>query len=444
MNGNKMAKRNYTGELNLWMNGELVGLWKQNSSHTNEFKYYDSWLESKNSRPISLSMPLAPESVRYSGQVVENFFDNLLPDNREIRKRIQSRFSTRSIEPFDLLSEIGRDCVGAIQLLPLGNFPQDINTIKGTHINEEEISSIIKTVSSTSFPGKNKNDHFRISVAGAQEKTALLFHSGKWYIPESSTPTTHILKLPLGNAMGADMSYSIENEWLCGKIVKAFGVDCANSEIGIFKDQKVLVVERFDRSFSKDGSWILRIPAEDMCQVTGRSPWEKYESDGGPGISDIMKILMGSKDSLKDRHTFFKANLLFWILAAPDGHGKNFSIFIENKGGFRLTPIYDVISAYPFLGKKAGQIAPEKLRMAMAVRGKNKHYDWKNIKTRHWLTTAKKCGAGNIVEDIIQELVEKTPSVINEVSKSLPKDFPSTVSDKIFEGMEKALNILRK
>jgi len=178
-----------------------------------------------------------------------------------------------------------------------------------------------------------------------------------------------------------------------------------------------------------------------MCQVSGKSPWEKYETDGGPGIGEIMKILLGSQNPFKDRRTFMKTQILFWMLAAPDGHAKNFSIFIERMGKYRLTPVYDVISAYPVMGGKKGQIPPEKLRMAMAVSGKNRHYEWKQIKPRHWIETAQKYGAGTFIEEILAELAEQTPKVINEVSKIIPKDFPQTVSDKIFKGLEKAATI---
>jgi len=436
-----MAKTTKIKALNIWMNGELVGRWSNFSKGIHEFRYYDSWLESVNTRPLSLSLPLVSENVSYKGAVVENYFDNLLPDSVEIRRRIQNRFSANSTEPFDLLAQIGRDCVGAVQLLPVGALPEEIVTINSKPLDEEEVSRIIKSVTASPFPGIRENEHFRISVAGAQEKTAFLLNNGKWSIPLGSTPTTHIFKLPLGKIMGADLSTSIENEWLCSKITKAFGIESAESEIGVFKDQKVLIVKRFDRAFSADNRWILRLPVEDMCQVTATSPFQKYETDGGPGIEAIMKILLGSKNSSKDRHTFFKTQILFWMLAAPDGHAKNFSIFLEKQGGYRLAPIYDVISVYPVMGKRSFEIAPEKLRMAMAVTGKNRHYDWMKINKRHWQATASRCGVLNSIEEIITELVEKTPCVIDEVSKILPDNFPKTVSDKIFEGLEKAAKV---
>jgi serine/threonine-protein kinase HipA len=134
--------------------------------------------------------------------------------------------------------------------------------------------------------GQHDNDEdLRLSIAGAQEKTALLRHEGLWLLPHGSTPTTHIFKLPLGlvGHMQADMRTSVENEWLCSKIMKAYEIPIAQCEIEHFEDQKALVVERFDRTPSSDGSWIIRRPQEDMCQATGTSPLHKYQSDGGKG-----------------------------------------------------------------------------------------------------------------------------------------------------------------
>lgn len=432
-----MGRKAKTATLNVWMNGELVGSWKNLSRGVQEFRYYESWLNSENSRPISLSMPLAPNEVSYKGEIVENFFNNLLPDSLDIRKRIQSRFRAPSLQPFDLLKEIGLDCVGAFQFLLENSEPENGFSIIGEPLDEKEIASILRSVPSSSFPGLDRSDSFRISVAGAQEKTAFLFYKGKWHIPLGTTPTTHIFKLPLGKTMGLDLSSSIENEWLCSKIMKSFGIPTANCEIGKFNNQKVLIVERFDRKY-KNSDQLIRIPMEDMCQASGISPDQKYESDGGPGISDILKILLGSENSVVDKKTFLKTNILFWLLAAPDGHAKNFSIFLKKKGRFSLTPIYDVISAYPILGKKAFQIAPEKLKMAMSVKGKNRHYECNKIKKRHWLSTTDH-NSKEIIEEIFHEITQEIQVVISQTTSIIPSNFPSNISDTILEGLEKSV-----
>jgi serine/threonine-protein kinase HipA len=238
--------------------------------------------------------------------------------------------------------------------------------------------------------------------------------------------------------MQADLSTSVENEWFCSRIVRAYGLPVANCEIGEFEDQRVLIVERFDRRLASTRKYWLRLPQEDMCQSTGTPAALKYESDGGPGVVEVSKVLLGSRNALADRRNFFRAQVVFWMLCATDGHAKNFSVFIEPVGRYSLTPLYDVISAYPILGKGANELAPQKAKMAMAAIAKNKHYKWAELAPRRWLTTAAAIGLVSTVKEDIANLVEKTPAVIKEVSSLLPDGFPEKVSGPIIEGLSSA------
>jgi len=435
-----MGRPSKTRQLNVWMNGELVGHWLIATQGRHEFRYAATWLNTAGSRPLSLSMPLQPADTPYRDERVEAFFDNLLPDSPDIRRRIQSRFGTASTAAFDLLTEIGRDCVGAVQLLAPDNLPEGIHSITGEQLTDDAIAKILRATVSVPALGHREDDNYRISIAGAQEKTALLWHKEHWHRPRDTTPTTHIFKLPLGQVgnMQADLTTSVENEWLCLQIVRAYGLDAAHCDMAQFEDQKVLIVERFDRRLAEDGTWWARLPQEDMCQATGTAPGYKYESDGGPGIRDIMSLLLGARTAQADRKIFFRAQVLFWMLAATDGHAKNFSVFIEPGGRFSLTPLYDILSAYPIMGHGSNQIAPEKARMAMAVSGKNRHYRWSEIQRRHWLDTANICDLGPEAEQLVIELIERTPTVLEHVAALLPEDFPKTVSQPIFDGLESA------
>jgi serine/threonine-protein kinase HipA len=435
-----MGRRVKDKRLAVWMNGELVGWWSLTPQDVHEFRYAESWIASPYKRPISLSMPLQPASEAYKGDAVEYFFENLLPNNFDIRRRIQYRFGTSSTRAFELLEEIGRDCVGAVQLLPPDISPSSVKTINGEPLTAAEVADELRITRSPHL-FRRGDDEFRISLAGAQEKTALLFHQGKWNIPHGSTPSTHIFKLPLG-VIGRgqiDLSTSVENEWLCSKILTAYGLRCAETEMSQFEDEKTLIVKRFDRRLSSDETWWLRLPQEDMCQARGISPDMKYESEGGPGILSIMKLLLGSRTSLNNRTEFFKTQILFWMLAAIDGHAKNFSIFIEPEGRFSLTPAYDVLSAYPVMGRGSDKLPPEKVRMAMAVHGKNRHYRWQSICARHWIRTAELSGLDDSKSrEIVTELAEKTSEVIDTVSAQLPGYFPKEVAESIFNGLKES------
>jgi serine/threonine-protein kinase HipA len=435
-----MPRRTQTNRLDLWMNGLPVGYWETTRSGE-RLVYRDDWIDDPQGRPLSLSLPFTPGNQPYSGQVVANYFDNLLPDSEPIRRRIATRYRTGGTEPFRLLARLGRDCVGAIQMLPPDEEPVDLESIRGRELNQGEIARLLQDTTSTTPLGQHEPvDDLRLSIAGAQEKTALLRHDNRWLLPEGSTPTTHIFKLPLGlvGNMRADMRTSVENEWLCSKIVAAYGLPIAQCEIATFEDQKALVVERFDRRPSSDASWILRLPQEDMCQATGTPALQKYESDDGPGINAIMDVLKRSEREATDTRRFFMTQMIFWLLAATDGHAKNFSIAHLPGNRYQSTPLYDVLSAHPIIGRGANRIAAQRVKLAMAVRGKNVHYLLNQIQPRHWIAQGERVGfSATDVEEMIGELTARTPDVIEEVARLLPKDFPMDIAEAIFNGMRR-------
>jgi serine/threonine-protein kinase HipA len=430
-----MGRPSKSRVLSVWMNGERVGDWRR-SGGRQEFLYAESWLASAEARPISLSLPLRPSQEPYRDGV-EAFFDNLLPDNRQIRERIQRRYHAGSSGAFDLLAEIGRDCVGALQLMPEGRMPMNVRRITAEPLSRAGVADLLgRSLGEGLTREETSDDTFRISLAGAQEKTALLFRDGKWYRPTHATPTTHILKLPMGmNPQGIDLSTSVENEWLCSEIVRAYGIEAAKCRMESFGEFKVLVVERFDRRLAAGGKWYLRLPQEDFCQATGTSPGLKYENDGGPGITKVMELLLGSDQAEQDRRDFMRTQLVFWLLAAIDGHAKNFSLFLLPGGAYRLTPRYDILSARPVLGHGRGKLSPEKIKMAMAVLGKNRHYRWNEINGRHWLETAKRCGLGGM-QSIVQDVIDRTPDIIKQVHDKIPKGFPDQIANSILDGIK--------
>lgn len=435
-----MGRKSHRQQLNVWMNGLLVGEWALTRSGET-FAYHDSWLNHSQARPLSLSLPFLPGNAAYRGAVINAYFDNLLPDSDAIRRRLAQRYRLSDSASFTLLAALGRDCVGALQLLPEDETPQNLQRITGEPLSEADIATLLRQTVQACWPGQMARDtDLRLSIAGAQEKTALLYHAGHWQSPLGSTPTTHILKLPLGlvGGMQADMRSSVENEWLCAQLVAAFGLPVARCDIARFEEQKVLVVERFDRRLSADNSWLIRLPQEDLCQATGTPPHLKYQSDGGPGMARILDILAGSENSEVDRRQFFKTQVVFWLLAATDGHAKNFSLFHLPGGRYRATPLYDILSAHPVIGHGAGQIAPQKAKLAMAVRGQSNHYLIDRIQPRHWLAQARSSGLTEAwAKDLLSELADSTSEVLQAVERNLPPDFPADVAKAIFGGIRR-------
>lgn len=446
-----MGRPSRTRALSVWANGIRVGEWRVPGGGTMEFAYDPAWMTSTVGRPLSLSLPFRTDGGPLRSDAVRNFFENLLPDNEQIRQRIGMRFKTPSLDAFDLLAAIGRDCVGALQILDADAMPHGVDRIDGRHVDADAIERLlIETVSS----GRNDTDddfpeedgEFRISLAGAQEKTGLLRYQDQWQIPRGSTPTTHILKLPLGlvGNRKINMFHSVENEWLCLRILRAYGLPTTEAEILQFGTRKVLGVERFDRRFAASGTALLRLPQEDFCQVFGLPPHLKYENDGGPGLVKIAQMLRLSSNARQDLHTLLSAQILFWMLAAPDGHAKNFSIRLLAHGAFALTPLYDVMSIWPVEGKHGSQVSWHTTKLAMAVPGNHRRYRMRDIDRSHFDEMARQCFYATNADALIDPIVEQTAAVIDAVSADLPAGFPEQVATAIFNGLQRGADTLAR
>lgn len=442
-----MGRPSHSRSLSVWTNAERVGTWTMPTRGDTEFRYDTAWMASPAGRPLSLSLPYAAGQA-LKGDRVRHYFDNLLPDSEAIRRRLATRFKTEGIEAFELLSAIGRDCVGAVQLLRADEAPADVQRINGSTMSEHDVERLLVQASTgaNAFSAMDDEHELRISLAGAQEKTALLWHQGAWLLPHGSTPTTHILKLPLGlvGQRRADFSTSVENEWLCMQLLAAFGLPVATTALLQFGRQKVLGVQRFDRQYHSSGRWLMRLPQEDFCQALAVPSHLKYEADGGPGLADIAAVLRGSMQPRADLDMLLKAQLLFWLLAAPDGHAKNFSIRLLPEGRYALTPLYDVMSIWPVEGNGPNQFSRHKAKLAMALLGKNRHYHFKNVQRRHFNSTAALCFQRADAEDLIAQVLQAVPSAIAQVAAQLPNGFPERVAASIFKGLRNSAERLEK
>jgi serine/threonine-protein kinase HipA len=251
-----MTRRRTYIPLNVLLNGRLVGALQRESSGAIDFTYDADWLAWDQAFAVSLSLPL--RESRYIGAPVINVFENLLPDSEPIRRRVAERVGADGTDAYSLLAVLGHDCVGALQFLPDGVDPGPVGSTDGKPVDADEMATLIGNLAVAPL-GMDEDADFRISIAGAQEKTALLRKDGQWFKPTGTTATTHILKPQIGQLPnGIDLSNSVENEYLCLKLLAAFGVPAATAEIADFGDRRTLIVERFDRRWTKDQRLIRR------------------------------------------------------------------------------------------------------------------------------------------------------------------------------------------
>lgn len=424
-----MARRKTHVPLNVLINNRLAGRFDKEPSGAVSFQYNQSWLDWQHAFAVSLSLPL--RAAAYRGAPVIAVFDNLLPDRADIRRRVAERTGAEGTDPYSLLARIGRDCVGAMQFLPDGEVADTGGGIQGELLGEEDIEKLLADLKGVPL-GIDLDQQFRISIAGAQEKTALLRHEGKWLRPAGSTPTTHILKPQLGEIPSSsgmiDMTASVDNEHYCLALLSAFGLAVAHTEIAMFGERRVLVVERFDRQWLSDGR-LLRVPQEDCCQALGVPSSQKYQNEGGPTVVDIIRLLGASDDPSADQKAFLASQLIFWLIGATDGHAKNFSLFLRPGGGFKLTPFYDVLSVQGAVDR--GQLNNKSFRLAMSA-GRNRHYRIDEVFGRHFVQTAKTAGLGpTVVEQALVDIRDKAVNATDIARAAMPDDFAGDIHDSI-------------
>lgn len=426
-----MGRKRQSAALTVALNGRVVGRYVRAADGATRFNYANEWLDWAYAIPVSRSMPLLDRP--FTGLTVRAVFDNLLPDDDRIRARIAARVGADGTDAFSMLAALGRDCVGALQFLPEDVPPAPPGPPQGDPISEAAMLERIRSLSDAPLGMRGGDDPFRISLAGAQDKTALLYHEGKWMVPLGSTPTTHILKPQIGVVQTADgevdFSTSVQNEQLCMALCRALGLPVAQTEMLALEDELlVLSVERFDRRLDGKGR-LLRLPQEDLCQALGVPPTGKYESDGGPGIVDGLSLLKASDHAATDQRAFMKAQIVFWLIGASDGHAKNFSLFLAPQGRFHLTPLYDILSTQ--WQHDRGQIRRNAFRLSMAI-GNKRRYKVTEILPRHFEQTAKQAGFSlQTLRTVMEEIVSDLPGAAATLTAQLDERIPTAMAEAI-------------
>ncbi len=333
--------------LDVYLRDQKVGTYKRSEEGGDIFTYLPKIVEEDRFPPISLSLPKREEP--YRGTTVERAFLHLLPDSPEDREKLAADEHLEDASPYSLLSEYGQDCIGALRFLPEGVAHEKIK--KFEPLQEEDIAEIIQSLKYHPVPrvGDRK---IRLSLAGTQEKTALTWdlEEEQWCWPEGEAPSTHIFKPPMKDERFFD---SHINEYASMKFFSALGASVPKVELlefeGRYETVTALCIQRFDRQEIERG--IIRLHQEDFCRALGRADkYERTDPEGNPKerLAHICLDLLNMTD---DRHQeqlkFIQGLILQWILAATDGHAKNYGIFLEEQK-IRMTPFYDVMSGEPY------------------------------------------------------------------------------------------------
>ena len=393
-------KRKYK-ELEVRLHGLPIGHLRQEATGNLTFAYTEKWATHSGAVPISMSMPL--QTNRYPPDVTTAFFSGVLPDNEDIRATLAKAFEVSARNPFGLLSKIGHDCAGALQIVPEGTPYNRSDEQVIAWKDDEEMAAIIASLPRRPL-GVSEDQEFRISLAGAQHKTAVVIQDGKTGLPCGDTPSTHILKPAM-----ADLDGIVENETFCMMLAQAIDLPTAKAEVLHYGDQTVICVERYDREIDED-KIIKRVHQEDFCQALGVHPDHKYESDQGPSITTCLKLLERCDDVYQSQIMFIDAIAFNFLIGGTDAHAKNYSLLLGQDGSIKLAPLYDIACGlvYPELA--------EGDRMSMKIGRKKKFTD---VMPRHWDRLAADARLDKeMVHSRVTEMADKLPTAAAELAES--------------------------
>jgi len=395
--------------LHVFWNTFRVGQLERTETDQLTFRYDASWLTAQPATPLSAQLPL--QEAPFTDSVCRYFFGNLLPESIA-RTQIARRLGISESNDFGLLKAIGGDCAGALSLWP--DPEPTVRPAAYEAVSHAQMDQWLDAMPVT--PLISAGEDLRISLAGAQQKIALMQEKGQFFLPRGSAASSHIFKPDI-----PAFPHSAINEAFCMRLAAA--VDLRVPKVTLWRSAKhvALVVDRYDRRQNAQGHWE-RIHQEDFCQALGVPYSRKYEGDGGPGFAALFQLLDRlSTQPIVDKTALLSAVIFNVCIGNMDAHAKNFSMLIE-PNRYRLAPFYDLFSTRVY-----GSLSP---KLAMRIGGQARS-EW--ISRERWTKLAKDAGIGpKAIFERIEELTKNIPVACTSVRQSLdPTDAENALLDKL-------------
>ena len=397
-------------QLSVRLHGVPVGILRQTLGGQLQFEYSDTAQQA-----ISLSLPLAKKP--FGNALCESFFAGLLPESEAARRVIALKYKINANNTFSLLRAIGYDCAGAISLQDLDEpiIDNEWHQLTTSVLSENELAQNIRELPDKPLFIGVKG--LRLSLAGVQDKAAVVLKEGKVCLPNQGCPTTHILKPALKGFPG-----SVQNEYLCLRIAQAMKMGAVAAEIRCAKEVTYLLVERYDREVVRDK--IRRIHQEDFCQALGIRSNNKYQKDGGPGFKQCFDLLLNTTKPAINRNKLVELLVFNLLIGNTDAHGKNFSLLHASPDVIQLAPAYDILSTYSYAG----------LSREMSMKIGNSYYGIK-VMEKDW---EKLCASIDYalpaLKQTIKTQVEMLPEIAHQERANLKATkFDHEIADKIMQ-----------
>lgn len=381
--------------LQVLLYGEPIGTLIHLPGDLNLFTWNQNYLDNPLRPTLSLSFRDAVggliEEIPMTRTQIPPFFSNLLPEGL-LREYLAKRANIHLRHEFFLLSMLGQDLPGAIQIQP---------------INDQEF--FFQTSLKTSDTKKKKETAFRFSLAGIQLKFSAIKNSEKGLtIPTNGVGGQWIVKLPHSIFRGVP-----ENEYTMMELARRIGIDVPETSLIPVENverlpreldrfgEKAFVIKRFDRT--DEGK---SIHIEDFAQIFGVYPEKKYAKASYRNIAEVIWKECGPPGIVE----FIKRFVFNALIGNGDMHLKNWSLIYKDKRKASLSPAYDFVSTILYL--------PED-RLAL---------NFMHSKEFSSLTSdqfKRLCLKTNIPEKLVLDAVEETIQAFFENWKMI-KDLPLT------------------
>ncbi len=383
--------------LSVYLHNVLAGyLWLDDTNRFS-FQYEAGYLESPDAIPLSLLLPMSDKP--YLNDKARPFFSNLLPEG-EIRSLIAKIKQISENNDYKLLEAIGGECAGAVSIVPEDTPPETAGDY--IPLSQPELEEILDE--NATRPVLIIKDELRLSLAGAQNKIPVYIDNDEFYLTYGIAPSSHILK-----PQSPYFDHVVQNEHFCMRLAEGVQLTVPKSWIWKGKQHIAYLIERYDRIRTTSGI-IKRVHQEDLCQVLGCMPDQKYENEGGPGLAQCCRILEKySSQPIVDKLALVKWVIFNYFIGNADAHGKNLSLIRKTDGNIRLAPFYDLISTgvYPEISQK----------MAMKI-GTETRFDW--IMQRHWRQMADQLDLKfSYLEKLLKQLAETLETVMEAVANAV-------------------------
>lgn len=402
-------------ELSVYLYGVEAGRLSNGDSGV-VFSYSPEWINAASkgaAHPLSVSLPFDGTA---SPGAAEVFIAGLLPDNLKHREMLAVELGLGA-DPTDmeLLAKLGRDCAGALTVLPSD---ENIDTGEKAfvdYLKEDQLASYI-----AALPRRpllvDEEDGVMLSLAGVNDKAAVVASKSRIGLPKHGFPSTHMIKPDIPG-----LKDSIKVEHFCLRLAEACGQEVPKSAVRKAGDQTFLLIWRYDRRLvaEQSGPRLFRLHQEDFCQATGYKPSRKYERHGGPSWKVCFQLMSKTSDPVRSREVLLDRVILQYLIGNPDAHGKNYSLLYSRSGEVRLAPFYDLNNAAAF----RSNFKTVKPIMAMSIGG---NFDRDTLSLENWQQFAEDC---NLSQSLVMRRLKQLSGDIVGKAKAVREAVIGTDAD---------------